>query len=63
MLWLVLIPFILLFAAEEFIPAIPAAAGHDMLVFLGSDAGTNLLAGSWGWVAVIIALTLALVLQ
>ncbi|MGZ8719580.1 MAG: CPBP family intramembrane glutamic endopeptidase [Aeromicrobium sp.] len=56
MLWLVLIPFMLLFAAEEFIPAIPAAAGHDMLAFLGSDAGTNLLAGSWGWVAVIVAL-------
>src|SRR5215216_4808295 len=40
-LWLVVIPFVVLFAAEGAIPVlsvIPPVASHDFNVFLGSDA-------------------------
>src|SRR5215217_2502715 len=40
-LWLILIPFVLLFAAEGAIPilsVIPPVASHDFNVFLGSEA-------------------------
>ena len=56
-LWLVLIPCLFLFAAEELVPTLPTVGGHDMLTFLDSDAGTALLSGSWGWVSVLVALT------
>lgn len=56
LLWLVLVPCLLIFGAEELIPAIPPAAGHDLPAVLGSDAGTQLLSGSWGWFAVIAAM-------
>ncbi len=54
--WLVLVPCLLLYGLEEIIPAIPAAEGHDLATFLESDAGADLLSGSWGWFAVIAAL-------
>jgi membrane protease YdiL (CAAX protease family) len=58
-LWLVLIPFVLLFAAEGAIPVlsvIPPVASHDFNVFLGSDAGQAFMSGNWVWFAVIVAL-------
>jgi len=57
-LWLVLIPFVLLFAAEGAIPVlsvIPPVASHDFAVFLGSDAGAAFMSGNWVWYAVIVA--------
>jgi uncharacterized protein len=56
--WLVLIPLILLFGAEELIPMIAHSDSRDLGVFLGSDAGHAFLSGAWGWYAVIVALTL-----
>jgi membrane protease YdiL (CAAX protease family) len=58
LLWLVLVPCILLFGAEEFMPSMMPTAGHDLPTFLRSDAGSVLLADSWAWFAVIAALTI-----
>jgi membrane protease YdiL (CAAX protease family) len=57
MLWLVLIPCLLIFMAEEVVPAFPPAAGHNMAEFLGSDAGADLFSGSWAWFALMVVLT------
>jgi uncharacterized protein len=57
-LWLVVIPFVLLYAAEGAIPilsVIPPVASHDFTVFLGSDAGQAFMSGNWVWFAVIVA--------
>ena len=58
-LWLVLIPFVVLYAAEGAIPilsVIPPVASHDFSVFLGSDAGQAFMSGNWVWFAVIVTL-------
>ncbi len=55
-LWLVLVPAVLLVAAEEFIPTFTIPSGRDLAEFLDSDAGGDLFSGSWGWFAVIVAL-------
>jgi membrane protease YdiL (CAAX protease family) len=58
-LWLVLIPFVLLFAAEGAIPVlgvIPPVASHDSAVLIQSDAGVAFMSGNWVWFAVIVAL-------
>jgi membrane protease YdiL (CAAX protease family) len=50
-LWLVVIPFVVLFAAEGAIPVlsvIPPVASHDFTVFL--------MSGNWVWFAVIVTL-------
>src|SRR6266511_3527006 len=54
-LWLVVLPLIIAFGAEELI-SLPGPAARDFGEFLGSDAGHSLLAGSWGWLAIIAAL-------
>src|SRR5215210_6182424 len=57
-LWLVVIPFVLLFAAEGAIPllsVIPPVASHDFNDILGSDAGQAFMSGNWVWFAVIVA--------
>src|SRR5215204_323980 len=58
-LWLVVIPFVLLFAAEGAIPilsVIPPVASHDFAVFLESNAGQAFMSGNWVWFAVIVVL-------
>jgi membrane protease YdiL (CAAX protease family) len=55
-LWLVLVPCVLLFTAEKFIPSFPPVTGHHLGVFLESDAGAAFLSGNWGWYALIAAL-------
>jgi uncharacterized protein len=55
-LWLVLVPCVLLFGAEEFIPEFPPVTGHDFTAFLGSHAGQAFMSGNWGWYALIAAL-------
>ena len=53
-LWLLLIPLIVLFAAEEFLPNLyPAPASHDMVAFLGSDAAASFFDGNWFWFGLI----------
>jgi uncharacterized protein len=55
-LWLVVVPLIAAFGAEELMGTLPHPAGRDMGDFLGSHAGHALLAGSWGWFAALGAL-------
>jgi uncharacterized protein len=54
--WLIVVPLIVAFGAEELVPSLPLPAARDMFEFLGSHAGHTLLAGSWGWFAIIVAL-------
>jgi membrane protease YdiL (CAAX protease family) len=55
-LWLVLVPCVLLFTAEAFIPSFPPVTGHDFAAFAQSDAGAAFMSGNWGWYALIAAL-------
>jgi uncharacterized protein len=54
-LWLVVLPLVVATAAEGLI-ASTGPEGRDFFGFLDSDAGHELLAGSWGWFAIIAAL-------
>jgi membrane protease YdiL (CAAX protease family) len=57
-LWLVLVPALLIFTAEGFIPyPFPPATGHDFAAFVGSDAGAAFMSGNWVWFAIIVALS------
>jgi len=56
-LWLVLVPALLIFTAEGFIPdPFLPPTGHDFAAFVQSDAGTAFLSGNWGWYALIVVL-------
>jgi uncharacterized protein len=56
-LWLVLIPALLIFAAEGFIPhPFPPPPGYDFTAFVGSEAFAAFMSGNWGWYALIVAL-------
>jgi membrane protease YdiL (CAAX protease family) len=55
-LWLVLVPCVLIFWAEEFIPSFPFVTGHDFGSFLQSDAGQAFMSGNWVWFALIAVL-------
>ncbi len=54
-LWLLVLPLSVAVAVEGLLE-IPGPAARDLFEFLGSDAGEGLLAGSWGWFAIIAAL-------
>ena len=56
-LWLMLIPLVLALAAEEFLPKLPTPVLRDLTIFLGSDAGQSFMSGNWGWLAVIVAMS------
>jgi membrane protease YdiL (CAAX protease family) len=53
--WLVVLPLIVAFGALEFVPGPAPAAGRDLAEFLRSSSGEALLAGAWGWFAIIAA--------
>jgi uncharacterized protein len=56
-LWLVLIPALLLFAAEGFIPhPFTPPPGYDFAAFSQSEAFVAFMSGNWVWYAVIVAL-------
>jgi membrane protease YdiL (CAAX protease family) len=55
-LWLVVPVLAVAFFASGLVPSLPHDAGHDFGAFLTSDAGPALLAGSWGWFAVLVTL-------
>jgi membrane protease YdiL (CAAX protease family) len=57
-LWLVVVPFILLFAAEQFVPSLPVPGGRDFGVFLESDTGRAFFHGSWGWFVLVVVMGL-----
>jgi membrane protease YdiL (CAAX protease family) len=50
--WLILIPLVVAFGAEELI-SLPGPAARDMGLFLESDAGQSFLSGNWAWFGVI----------
>jgi membrane protease YdiL (CAAX protease family) len=54
--WLIVVPLLVAFAAEELLPGPSPVAGRDMGDFLSSPAGHQLLAGAWGWLALLTAL-------
>jgi membrane protease YdiL (CAAX protease family) len=54
--WFVVIPFILLVALEEMLPAIPHPASRDLGEFFSSHAGHAFMHGAWGWYVVLIVM-------
>jgi uncharacterized protein len=58
LLWLVVLPCLVIFGAEDVLPELPAAPGHDLPTLMQSPAGEHLFAGSWTWLAVITILVL-----
>ena len=57
-LWLVLIPALLIFWVQDFIPdPFPPVTSHTFEAFALSDAGQTFMSGNWVWYAVIIALS------
>ena len=57
-LWLVLVPALLIFTAEGFIPyPFPPPPGHDFSTFVQSEAGQAFMSGNWVWFALIVALS------
>jgi membrane protease YdiL (CAAX protease family) len=58
-IWLVLIPLMLAFAAEELLSSgVPYPANRDMGSFLDSHAGHAFLSGNWAWFGLIVVLGL-----
>jgi uncharacterized protein len=55
-LWLLALPLIIAFGAEPLLPGPSNPAARDLGDFLGSHAGHVLLAGSWGWLAILTAM-------
>ncbi len=51
-------PFVALFAAEQFVPALPVPAARDFAVFLQSGTGQAFFHGSWGWFALVLVMGL-----
>jgi membrane protease YdiL (CAAX protease family) len=56
--WLMLVPFIALFGAEQFVPALPSPVTRDFATFLGSGTGHDFFHGSWGWFALVVVMGL-----
>jgi CAAX protease family protein len=56
--WLMLTPFIVLFAAEQFVPDLPVPATRDFTVFLDSGTGQAFFHGAWGWFALVVVMGL-----
>jgi CAAX protease family protein len=54
--WLVLVPLVLLFAAEDLFPDLGAPYDRDLGAFLESGAGQHFFSGNWTWFAVLIVL-------
>src|ERR671910_2754920 len=54
--WWWLLLFILIFAIEAALPAIPGPPVRDFADFLDSDRGEDFFRGAWGWFAVVVVL-------
>src|ERR687892_1255123 len=52
--WLILIPLIVLFAAQEFLPYFWDPGNRDLPTFLESDAGQSFFSGNWAWFGLIV---------
>ena len=55
-LWWVLVPLILLGAAKEELPKIPAPVERDQTLFLQSAAGQEFFSGNWAWFALLVTM-------
>jgi membrane protease YdiL (CAAX protease family) len=55
--WWWLVPFLLIFALEQFLPAIPGPSVRDFGDFLSTDRAEVFFRGAWGWYAVIVVLS------
>jgi membrane protease YdiL (CAAX protease family) len=55
-LWWILVPMIVLLAAEEFLPTLPTPGARDLSAFFESDAGQSWMSGNWAWFAVLIVM-------
>jgi membrane protease YdiL (CAAX protease family) len=56
--WWWLIPFLLIFALEQFLPAIPGPSVRDFGDFLDTDRAEDFFSGAWGWYAVLVVLVI-----
>jgi len=52
--WLVVIPLVLAYGAEQLVPSLPAPVDRDLGSFLGSPAGQTFMHGAWVWFGVLI---------
>jgi membrane protease YdiL (CAAX protease family) len=52
--WLILVPLVVAFGAEEFIPDLFSPGGRDLPAFLASDAGQSFFSGNWAWFGLIL---------
>ena len=55
-LWWLLVPLILLVAAKEALPKIPAPVNRDQGLFLESAVGQEFFSGNWTWFAVMVVM-------
>ncbi len=55
-LWWVLVPCVLLVAAQEELPTLPAPVRRDLGLFLQSVPGQEFFAGNWAWFAVVVVM-------
>ena len=56
--WWWLIPFLLIFALEQALPAIPGPSVRDFGDFLSTDRAEDFFRGAWGWWAVVVVLAI-----
>jgi membrane protease YdiL (CAAX protease family) len=55
--WLILIPLIVAFAAQEFLPDLWDPPGNrDLPTFLESEAGQSFFSGNWAWFGLLVVL-------
>jgi membrane protease YdiL (CAAX protease family) len=52
--WLILIPLIVAFAAQGFLPDLWDPGNRDLPTFLESDAGQSFFSGNWAWFGLIV---------
>jgi len=56
--WWWLVPLVIGFGAEQFVPSPPPVTGRDLGTFLDSPAGRTMFHGAWGWFAVVALLVI-----
>jgi membrane protease YdiL (CAAX protease family) len=55
-LWWIVLPMIVLLAAEEFLPTLPTPGARDLAAFFGSDVGQSWMSGNWTWFAILLVM-------
>ena len=55
-LWWMVLPLLLLLAAEEILPILPTPAARDLSLFFDSDAGQACMSRNWIWLAILIVM-------